>query len=327
MNIISDPHHKSILLAPMAGITDAPFRKLCRTMGAHACVSEMISSNPALYDSRKTRLRRDYHGEASPKVIQIAGADPVQMAQAAIYNIDLGADVIDINMGCPAKKVCNAMAGSSLLKDELLVSRILDSVVRASRVPVTLKIRTGWDKNSRNACRIGKIAEESGIKLLTVHGRTRACRFDGSAEYDTIAEVKAQVSIPVIANGDITSAQKAAGVLRQTGADGVMIGRAARGNPWIFAEIDHFLRTGTLLPRPHRYVIGTVLMSHLQELHRFYGERMGVRIARKHIAWYCNSLPGFNVFRSLINQEESPAGQMSVVAKFFDPGHEAGLAA
>jgi len=301
----------------MAGITDRPFRRLCREMGADTATSEMISCNPALAASRKTRLRIDHDGEDAPRIVQIAGADPGMMAAAALYNIDQGADIIDINMGCPAKKVCNTMAGSALLRDEPLVGRILEAVVNASTVPVTLKIRTGWDPANRNAVRIAAIAEAAGISRLTVHGRSRACAFRGEAEYDTIAAVKERVSIPVYANGDIDSAQKALKVLRHTGADGVMIGRAARGNPWLFRQIKRLLATGTESPSPTAAEVGRTLLRHLDNLYGFYGEYTGVRVARKHIGWYCRYLHGGEVLRQLANRAQHCREQLRLVGEFF----------
>jgi len=318
MNINSDISHKKVLLAPMAGITDRPFRSLCRSMGVHACVSEMVTSNPALFHSRKSRLRRNFDDEDSPKIVQIAGADPQWMAEAAAFNIDQGAEIIDINMGCPAKKVCNVLAGSSLLRNEKLVAAILKRVVAASSVPVTLKIRSGWDTANRNAVTIARIAEDAGIGSLAVHGRTRACRFQGRAEHDTVAEIKSRLTIPVIANGDITSAAEAARVLDYTGADGIMIGRAALGNPWIFTEINHHLATGEHLVRPGYKEIGQVLARHLAAIYSFYGEYTGVRIARKHIAWYASSLPGFELLRTRVNREENCSRQLQSVNDFFN---------
>jgi tRNA-dihydrouridine synthase B len=322
MNIKPDSSQKIIMLAPMAGITDKPFRKLCRSLGAHACVSEMTTSDPALYHSRKSRLRMDIIDDESPRIVQIAGADPRMLAEAAIYNVQRGAEVIDINMGCPAKKVCNVMAGSSLLRDEQLVATILESVVAAVSVPVTLKIRTGWDPQNRNAVRIAGIAEAAGVQRLTVHGRTRACRFNGNAEHDTVAEIKSRISIPVIANGDITTAAEAARVLHYTGADGVMIGRAALGNPWIFSSINRFLETGMVAPGPDRAEIGRTVLAHLQGLHQFYGEYTGVRIARKHIGWFCGKLAGFDLVQPLINNTDSCSRQLQLVADFFQQGEE-----
>jgi tRNA-dihydrouridine synthase B len=296
-------------------------------MGADACVSEMVGSNPALYDSRKSQLRRNFEGETSPRIVQIAGADPSWMATATVFNIEQGAEVIDINMGCPAKKVCNVMAGSSLLRDEELVARILEKVVMVSTVPVTLKLRTGWDPHSKNALNIARIAEAAGILSLVVHGRTRACRFNGVAEHDTVAEIKSRVSIPVIANGDIDSAAAAARVLRYSGADGVMIGRAALGYPWIFAEIKNYLETGKLMDHPGFQEIGGTLIAQLEDMYGFYGEYTGVRVARKHIAWYCSNLPGFNVLRLLVNQEGNCSRQLQLIKDFFAGGIQEKLAA
>jgi tRNA-dihydrouridine synthase B len=274
-----------VILAPMAGITDRPFRKLCRQFGAGLAFSEMVSANPQLRKSRKSKLRINYDGEDGLRAVQIVGTEPGQLADAARYNVDLGAQIIDINMGCPAKKVCNKAAGSSLLKDEALVARILAQVTSAVDVPVTLKIRTGWDKNSRNAVNIAKIAEDCGIQALTIHGRTRACAFSGEAEYETIYQVKQQVSIPVIANGDIDSPKTAKKVLQITGANAIMIGRSACGRPWIFDEINRYLNNQSAI-KPFKYNIWEVMLTHIGELHDFYGSVMGVRIARKHIRWY-----------------------------------------
>jgi tRNA-dihydrouridine synthase B len=276
-----------VILAPMAGITDRPFRKLCRQFGAGLAFSEMVSANPELRKSRKSQLRINYDGEDGLRAVQIVGTEPDQLADAARYNVDLGAQIIDINMGCPAKKVCNKAAGSALLKDETLVARILTQVTSAVNVPVTLKIRTGWDKNSRNAVNISRIAEDSGIQALTIHGRTRACAFSGKAEYETIQQVKQRVSIPVIANGDINSPEIAKKVLQITGANAIMIGRSACGRPWIFDEISQFLNNQSAT-KPFEYNIWEVLLTHISELHLFYGSVMGVRIARKHIRWYLN---------------------------------------
>lgn len=313
------PHNlrNNLVVAPMAGVTDRPFRKLCRRFGAGLAVSEMITSVPALRDSYKSRRRADHEGEAEPVSVQIAGADPVMMAEAARHNADRGAQIIDINMGCPAKKVCNVAAGSALLRDEPLVGRILDAVVGAVAVPVTLKIRTGWDREHRNALRIARIAEAAGMRALAIHGRTRADAYNGEAEYDTIAEVKAAVGIPVIANGDITSPRKAGEVLRRTGADAVMIGRAAHGRPWIFREIEHFLQTGEELPPPSVEDIRRVLVEHLRELYALYGEQTGVRVARKHIAWYTKGLHGAEAFRQAMNRLENAQAQLDAVEAFF----------
>ena len=302
----------------MAGVTDRPFRSLCKKMGAGMAVSEMVASNSLLWGSEKTIRRGNHEGEVEPKVIQIAGADPDMMAEAAKYNVDSGAHIIDINMGCPAKKICNVFAGSALLKDEALVARIVDAVVRAVNVPVTLKIRTGWDKQNRNALRIARIAEDHGIRSLAMHGRTRACLYHGDAEYDTIRAVKQAVGIPVIANGDIQTPEKAKYVLEYTGADAIMIGRAAQGRPWIFREIQHFLETGTHLPPPEVAEIREVLVEHLNELYAFYGMERGVRVARKHIAWYTKGLRNSAVFRARMNQLETASEQLAVVAEFFD---------
>jgi tRNA-dihydrouridine synthase B len=307
----------NLFVAPMAGVTDRPFRQLCKRMGAGLAVSEMVTSNSLLYGSAKTKRRANHEGEVQPVSVQIAGADPAMMAQAARYNVDQGAQIIDINMGCPAKKVCNVMAGSALLQDEALVGRILDAVVRAADVPVTLKIRTGWDKAHRNALSILKIAESAGIRALAVHGRTRACGYSGEAEYDTIAAVKAEARIPVIANGDITSPEKAKRVLDATGADAVMVGRAAQGRPWIFREIEHFLATGEKLPAPRVEEIHQLLRGHLAELYDFYGAETGVRVARKHISWYTRGLAGSAHFRHAMNQLPTIGAQLAAVDAFF----------
>ena len=307
----------NLFVAPMAGVTDRPFRQLCKRMGAGLAVSEMVTSNSLLYGSAKTKRRANHEGEVQPVSVQIAGADPAMMAQAARYNVDQGAQIIDINMGCPAKKVCNVMAGSALLQDEALVGRILDAVVRAADVPVTLKIRTGWDKAHRNALSILKIAVSAGIRALAVQGRTRACGYSGEAEYDTIAAVKAEARIPVIANGDITSPEKAKQVLDATGADAVMIGRAAQGRPWIFREIEHFLATGEKLPAPRVDEIHQLLRGHLAELYDFYGAETGVRVARKHISWYTRGLVGSAHFRHAMNQLPTIGAQLAAVDAFF----------
>src|SRR5436190_3813828 len=271
----------NIFLAPMAGVTDRPFRQLCKQLGAGMAASEMVSSNSLLWGSDKTRRHADHTGEDEPRAVQIAGADPAMMAEAARYNMDRGAQIIDINMGCPAKKVCNVMAGSALLQHESLVAGILETVVKAVSIPVTLKIRTGWDRAHKNAVMIAKIAESCGIQALAIHGRTRADLFQGEAEYETIAAVKQSIKIPVIANGDITTPEKAAEVLRQTGADGIMVGRAAQGNPWIFREISHFFATGHRLAPPPVAEVRDTLLGHLANLYAFYGEYAGVRMARK----------------------------------------------
>ena len=307
----------NLVVAPMAGVTDRPFRQLCKLMGAGMAVSEMVASNSLLWGSEKTRRRANHEGEVDPISVQIAGADPQMMADAARYNVDEGAQIIDIHMGCPAKKICNVMAGSALLQNEPLVQRIVEAVVRAVQVPVTLKIRTGWDRSNRNAISVARIAESAGIQSLAVHGRTRACGYSGDAEYDTIAAVKAAVKIPVIANGDITTPEKAQQVLAYTNADAVMIGRAAQGRPWIFREIEHYLKTGTHLPAPEVGEIHRVLIGHLHDLYAFYGEHTGVRIARKHISWYTKGLAGSASFRHAMNQLQTCAEQMDAVNIFF----------
>jgi tRNA-dihydrouridine synthase B len=307
----------NLVVAPMAGVTDRPFRQLCKSMGAGLAISEMVASNSLLWGSEKTRRRANHDGEAEPVSVQIAGADPAMLAEAARYNVDRGAQIIDINMGCPAKKVCNVMAGSALLKDEPLVGRILDAVVGAVSVPVTLKIRTGWDRDNRNALNVARTAEQAGISALAIHGRTRACGFSGNAEYDTIAAVKAHVGLPVIANGDICTPEKVKAVLDYTGADAVMIGRAAQGRPWMFREIQHYLETGARLPEPEVDEIHRVLVAHLRDLYRFYGEYTGVRVARKHISWYTKGLAGSAAFRHGMNQIETSAGQIQAVDAFF----------
>lgn len=307
----------NLFLAPMAGVTDRPFRQLCKQVGAGMAPSEMVSSNSLLWGSEKTLRRANHEGELEPRSVQIAGADPRMMADAAKYNVDRGAQIIDINMGCPAKKVCNVMAGSALLQDEPLVGRILEAVVGAVEVPVTLKIRTGWDTAHRNGVTIARIAEDSGIQLLAVHGRTRTCLYQGNAEYDTIASIKTAVGIPVIANGDITSPEKAALVLQQTGADGIMVGRAAQGRPWIFREIEHFLKTRCKLPEPSVEEVRDTLVGHLNNLYSFYGKHTGVRVARKHISWYSKGHPGSAVFRQTVNRVESAKEQLAMTRAFF----------
>lgn len=317
MQIGSYTLKNKLIVAPMAGVTDRPFRQLCKRMGAAMAVSEMVSSNSLLYGSEKTRRRACHDGEVKPVSVQIAGADPVMMAQAARHNADQGAEIIDINMGCPAKKICNVMAGSALLKDESLVSRILDAVVQAVDIPVTLKIRTGWDTQHKNAITVARIAESAGIQALAIHGRTRACAYRGQAEYDTIAAVKTSIRIPIIANGDITTPEKAKEVLEYTGADAVMIGRAAQGRPWVFREIDHYLTTGSFLPSPEVAEIQRVLTDHLHELYHFYGEYSGVRIARKHISWYTRGLAGSAAFRHAMNRLATVEEQLAATQQFF----------
>ena len=317
MHIGSYQLKNNLIVAPMAGVTDRPFRQLCKSMGAGMAVSEMVASNSLLRGSTKTRRRANHEGEVDPISVQIAGADPRMLADAARYNVDEGAQIIDINMGCPAKKVCNVMAGSALLRDEPLVGRILDAVVAAVSVPVTLKIRTGWDRGNRNALSVARTAERAGIKALAIHGRTRACGYSGEAEYDTIAAVKARVGIPVIANGDISTPEKVKQVLDYTHADGVMIGRAAQGRPWMFREIQHYLETGQRLPAPEVGEIHRVLIGHLNDLYQFYGEYTGVRVARKHISWYTKGLAGSAAFRHAMNQLETSAAQLQAVNDFF----------
>ncbi len=301
----------------MAGVTDRPFRQLCKKMGAGLAVSEMVTSNSLLYGSEKTKRRANHEGEVDPISVQIAGADPKMMAEAAKHNVDNGAQIIDINMGCPAKKICNVMAGSALLRDEPLVAQILRAVVAAVDVPVTLKIRTGWDKNNRNAIQIARMAEDLGVQALAMHGRTRACAYMGDAEYDTIAAVKQSIKIPLIANGDITTPEKAKFVLDYTGADAVMIGRAAQGRPWIFREIEHYLATGTHLLPPTVDEIHSVMLAHLHDLYDFYGELTGMRMARKHISWYTKGLAGSAQFRHSMNTLQTIELQLQAINDFF----------
>lgn len=308
----------NLFLAPMAGVTDRPFRVLCKSFGAGVAVSEMVTSNSLLYGSEKTKRRADHEGEVDPISVQIAGADPQMMADAARYNRDNGAQIIDINMGCPAKKICNVMAGSALLKHEKLVQDILKSVVSAVDIPVTLKIRTGWDKENRNALTIARIAEDAGIQALSIHGRTRACLYRGDAEYDTIAKVKHNINIPVIANGDITSPEKAKFVLDYTKADAVMIGRAAQGRPWIFREIEYFLETGKHHALPMNEEIQTTTIKHVKDLYSFYGEERGLRVARKHISWYTKGLKNSAQFRASMNQIEDCNEQIDAIDFYFN---------
>jgi tRNA-dihydrouridine synthase B len=318
------PHvlRNNLIVAPMAGVTDRPFRQLCKAMGAGMAVSEMVSCNAQLRNTVKSRRRADHEGEVDPISVQIAGADPTAMAEAARYNADRGAQIIDINMGCPAKKVCNVAAGSALLQNEPLVGRILDAVVAAVDIPVTLKIRTGWNLQNRNAVRVAEIAQSAGIRALSIHGRTRACAFTGDVEYDTIADVKSRVGIPVIANGDIKSPEIAGEVLHRTGADALMIGRAAQGRPWIFREIEHYLMHGSHLPAPQITEIRDVLVRHLHDLYALYGEQGGVHVARKHIGWYVRGLAGAAEFRQTMNRLETTQQQLAAVESYL-----AGLAA
>ena len=307
-----------VILAPMAGVTDKPFRQLCKRLGAGLAVSEMTISDARFWKTDKSRRRMDHDGEPAPISVQIAGTEPRQLAEAARYNVDHGAQIIDINMGCPAKKVCNAWAGSALMRDESLVARILEAVVGAVDVPVTLKIRTGWDCDHRNGPVIARIAEASGIAALAVHGRTRDQHYTGQAEYDTIAAIKAELRIPVFANGDVDSPHKAAAVLKATGADAVMIGRAAQGRPWIFREVAHFLATGDVLPAPALAEVRDVLLGHLHALHAFYGEAQGVRIARKHLGWYAKDRPENAAFRAVVNRAETAETQVALTTDYFD---------
>ncbi len=313
------PHKLSnnLILAPMAGITDLPFRRLCKEHGAGLAISEMISSDSTLWASPKSVRRMDLAGEPGPVSVQILGSDPKKMAAAAKANIELGADIIDINMGCPAKKVCRADSGAALLRDEDRVKRILDTVVAAVSAPVTLKIRTGWDRNNRNGIRIAQIAEQAGIQALTVHGRTKACGFSGTAEYDTTREIKQTISIPVIANGDINTPEIAKKVLAKTGVDGIMIGRAARGRPWLFSALQHYLTKGEKLPDPSPEWIGRLILGHLEQLYTFYGEHQGIRIARKHLAWYSRGFPGSADFRSKINKTGTTQEQQELVKRYY----------
>jgi len=308
----------NVFVAPMAGVTDRPFRQLCKQLGAGYAVSEMAASDPRLWATEKTSRRTNHDGEMEPKAVQIAGADPAMLADCAKFNVDRGAQIIDINMGCPVKKVCQSWCGSALLQNEKLVGQILDAVVGAVDVPVTLKFLTGWNRQNRNALNIARMAQASGIAMLTLHGRTRADGYGGSAEYETIAAVKAAVSIPVVANGDITTPEKAKFVLDATKADAVMIGRAAQGRPWICREIDHFLRTGECLPSPMVAEVRALMDEHLRAHYAFYGEFMGVRTARKHIGWYVRDLPGGEAFRQMMNRLESCEEQLVAVDTFFE---------
>jgi tRNA-dihydrouridine synthase B len=318
MRIGAHALRNGLFVAPMAGITDRPFRRLARRFGAALAVSEMVSARPELRESRKTRLRLDHAGEPGPVSVQIAGADPQMLAEAARLNVAGGAQIIDINMGCPAKKVCNVHAGSALLEDEALVARILEAVVGAVDVPVTLKIRTGPAPGRRNAVRIARIAEAAGVQALAIHGRTRACAFGGQAEYETIAEVKSRVRIPVIANGDVQTPEDAKRVLEATGADGVMVGRAAQGRPWLFREIAHYLATGEHLAPPAAREIGAVLVEHLDGLYDLYGGEHGARVARKHIGWTVRALPGGEALRSSVNVLQVADAQRAAVNDYFE---------
>jgi tRNA-dihydrouridine synthase B len=305
-------------LAPMAGVTDKPFRLLCRRMGAGLATTEMTSANPQLRGSRKSAERLDHAGEPGPISVQIAGTEPAQMAEFARYNVEHGAEIIDINMGCPAKKVCKAWAGSALMRDEALVAAILTAVVEAVDVPVTLKIRTGWAADRKNAPVIARIAEDAGISALAIHGRTRDQKYQGTAEYDTIARIKQDLGIPVWANGDVDAPEKAREVLEHTRADGLLIGRAAQGRPWIFDEIRHFLATGERLPEKTPAEVGAILVEHLEALHDFYGAERGVRIARKHLGWYVKAHPGREAFLQSINRVDDAAEQVRRTREYFE---------
>ena len=311
-----------VVLAPMAGVTDKPFRLLCKRLGAGLAVSEMTNADPRLWHTRKSLQRMDHVGEPEPVSVQIAGYDPAMLAEAARYNADNGAQIVDINMGCPAKKVCNVWSGSALLQDEPLVARIVKAVVDAVDVPVTLKIRTGWDRQNRNALSIAKIAEDAGIAALAVHGRTRADKYEGEAEYETIAAVKAAVRIPVLANGDVLTPRQAKHVLDVTGADAVMVGRGAQGRPWIFREIAHYLANGETLPEPTPAEVRDILVHHLEQLYAFYGELQGVRIARKHLGWYAKDRPENAAFRDVVNRAENAIDQLRLTRDYFDALHE-----
>ncbi|TCV95938.1 tRNA-U20-dihydrouridine synthase [Luteibacter rhizovicinus] len=317
MHIGPYPIAPAVVLAPMAGVTDKPFRLLCKRMGAGLAVSEMTTADPRLWQTRKSLHRMDHVGEPEPVSVQIAGYDPGMLADAARYNVDNGAQIVDINMGCPAKKVCNVWSGSALLQDEPLVARILKAVVTAVDVPVTLKIRTGWDRDNRNALTIARIAEDSGIAALAVHGRTRADKYEGEAEYDTIAAVKAAVRIPVMANGDVTTPEQARHVLAVTGADAVMVGRGAQGRPWIFREIAHYLATGETLPEPDADEVCAILCAHLEHLYAFYGELQGVRIARKHLGWYAKDRAENAAFRAVVNRADTADAQLRLTREYF----------
>lgn len=314
-NFLIDP---PVVLAPMAGVTDKPFRQLCKRLGAGLAVSEMTTADTRLWHTAKSKRRADHRGEPDPISVQIAGYDPQMLADAARYNVDLGAQLIDINMGCPAKKVCHVYSGSALLQDEMLVARIVDAVVKAVDVPVTLKIRTGWNRDNRNGVRIARIAEDAGIAALAVHGRTRADLYQGEAEYATIAAIRDAIGIPLIANGDIDTPQKAEQVLKATGADAIMIGRAAQGRPWIFREIAHYLETGATLAAPSALEVRDILIGHLEDLYAFYGELPGVRIARKHLGWYAKDRPENAAFRRVVNGTECAQTQLRLTRDYFD---------
>ena len=307
----------TIALAPMAGVTDLPFRNLCKRLGAGFAPSEMVTSDTRLWHTTKSRRRLDHEGESFPRIVQIAGGDPEMIANAARLNVERGAHIIDINLGCPAKKVCNKAAGSALLKDVSLVKAILEAAVDSVQVPVTLKTRTGWSSESRNGLEIASIAEAAGIQAIAVHGRTRNCMYKGQAEYETIAEIKRSVSIPVIANGDITCPEKAREVLAMTGADGLMVGRAVQGRPWIFREINHFLAAGETLAPPSWEEVRDIMLDHLETLYHFYGEYTGVRVARKHLGWYCKDQPGSDLFWQKVARVEQSDEQIRATENYF----------
>jgi tRNA-dihydrouridine synthase B len=310
----------NVLLAPMAGVTDRPFRILCRRFGAGLAASEMLTADVRLWDTPKSRRRMDHEGEPTPRVVQIAGFDPVMMAEAARRNVDAGAQIIDINMGCPAKKVCNRLAGSALLQDEALVARILHSVVAAVPVPVTLKTRTGWDPHHKNGLNIAKIAQDAGIQALAIHGRTRTDMYQGNAEHETVAIIKANLQIPVFANGDIDSPQRAKQILISTGCDGIMIGRAAQGRPWIFDEVNFFLSNGDLRAELALENVRDIMRAHLEDLYAFYGDETGVRVARKHLSWYFRQHPGQEALRNRLVLIETPQEQLSTLLEHYDTG-------
>ncbi|MFW2405016.1 MAG: tRNA dihydrouridine synthase DusB [Gammaproteobacteria bacterium] len=317
------PHRLAgrVVLAPMAGISDAPFRRLCVDHGAALAATEMTLASHGVRATARAGSRLDFSGTSGLRAVQIAGSEPAMMADAAREAAQLGAQIIDINMGCPAKKVCRKLAGSALLKDEDLVRKILDAVVEASRVPVTLKIRTGWNSDNRNGVRIARIAEQSGVMALAVHGRTRACGYKGEAEYETIRKIKSAVNIPVFANGDIDTPEKALRVLNITKADGVMIGRGAQGQPWLFNQITNFILEKVHVPAPSIETQRDIILSHLDAMYRFYGERIGVRVAKKHLTWYCKSLTNSNDFRFRFVRAESSKEQMQLTRNYFDCRH------
>ena len=308
----------NVILAPMAGVTDRAFRMLCRRFGAGLAASEMLTADTSLWDTPKSRRRMDHSGEPGPRVVQIAGFDPAMMADAARRNVDLGAEIIDINMGCPAKKVCNRLSGSALMQDEALVARILQSVVCAVSVPVTLKTRTGWNRDHKNGVRIATIAEDSGIQALAIHGRTRADMYEGEAEHDTAGVIKSRIKIPVFANGDIDSPQRARHVLEHTGCDGIMIGRAAQGRPWIFDEVNFFLASGELRGALALEKVRDIMRAHLEDLYALYGDKTGVRVARKHLSWYFRQHPGQEALRNRLVTIETPGEQLSTLLEHFE---------